>query len=147
LEVGPHPVLGANIREILIGAGETGTTIATLNRKQDDHTSVRQLIAGLYGAGVLDIDALFAAVHAGPTPHVELPPYPWQRTRLRNEIREYVQSRHGTADGYTMLGDPDLDQPRNLWRKQLNVAALPWLDDHVVGGLRILPGAAYLDAA
>ncbi|MEV5651700.1 SDR family NAD(P)-dependent oxidoreductase [Nocardia sp. NPDC052254] len=147
LEVGPHPVLGANIREILIGAGETGTTIATLNRKQDDHTSVRHMIAGLYGAGVLDIDALFAAVHARPTPHVDLPRYPWQRTRLCNELPFVAQERRGTPGSYAMLGDPDLDEPQHLWRTEVSVAALPWLDDHVVGGSRILPGAAYLDAA
>ncbi|MFI6365762.1 type I polyketide synthase [Nocardia sp. NPDC050630] len=147
VEVGPHPVLGANIREILIGAGETGTTIATLNRKQDDGVSVRQLIAGLYGVGVLDIDALFASAHAGPTPHVELPRYPWQHSRLHNELPAFAQARHGTAGSYSMLGDPDLAEPQNLWRTHLSVAALPWLDDHVVGGSRILPGAAYLDAA
>ncbi|MEC3956828.1 SDR family NAD(P)-dependent oxidoreductase [Nocardia sp. CDC153] len=145
LEVGPHPVLGANIREILLGAGETGTTVATLNRKQADADSVRQTIAGLYTAGVLDIDALFAGTPV--TPHIGLPRYPWQRTHLRNEIREFQQRRQGTPGAYPMLGDPDLDNPSTVWTKQLSVAALPWLDDHVVGGARILPGAAYLDAA
>ncbi|WP_227983796.1 type I polyketide synthase [Nocardia spumae] len=147
VEVGPHPVLGANIREILIGAGETGATIATLNRKQDDSVSVRQLIAGLYTAGVLDIAALFASAHAGPTPHIPLPRYPWQRSRLRTVRPAFAQARHGTDGSYAMLGDPDLAEPQHVWRTQLSVAALPWLDDHVVGGARILPGAAYLDAA
>ena len=147
VEVGPHPVLGGNIREILIGAGETGATIATLNRKQDDSVSVRQLIAGLYTAGVLDIDTLFASAHAAPTTHITLPRYPWQRSRLRTVRPAFAQARHGTADTYAMLGDPDLADPRHLWRTQLSVAALPWLDDHVVNGARILPGAAYLDAA
>ncbi|GAB4588200.1 type I polyketide synthase [Nocardia sp. IFM 10818] len=145
LEVGPHPVLAANIREILLGAGETGTTVATLNRKQTDADSIRQTIAGLYTAGVLDIDALFAGTPV--TPHIGLPRYPWQRTRLRNEIPEFRQRRHGTPDAYPMLGDPDLDNPSTVWTVQLSVAALPWLDDHVIGGARILPGAAYVDAA
>ncbi|WP_067535591.1 type I polyketide synthase [Nocardia crassostreae] len=145
LEVGPHPVLGANIREILLGAGETGTSIGTLNRKQADADSIRQTVAGLYTAGVLDIDALFAGNPV--TPHIGLPRYPCQRTRLRNELPEYQQRRYGTPDSYPMLGDPDLDNPSTTWTVQLSVASLPWLDDHVVGGARILPGAAYLDAA
>ncbi|MFE3055044.1 SDR family NAD(P)-dependent oxidoreductase [Nocardia sp. NPDC059239] len=144
LEVGPHPVLGANIREILIGAGETGTTVATLNRKQADDESVRQTVAGLYTAGVLDIDALFGSV---VTPHVELPRYPWQRTRLRVELLGVQQLKYGTPGGYRMLGDPTLEDPTTAWRIQLSVGDLPWLADHVVGGSRILPGAAYLDAA
>ncbi|MGW3539417.1 SDR family NAD(P)-dependent oxidoreductase [Nocardia niigatensis] len=144
LEVGPHPVLGANIREILIGAGETGTTVATLNRKQEDDESIRQTVAGLYAAGVLDIDALFGTA---VTPHVDLPRYPWQRTRLRVELLGLQQLKYGTPGGYRMLGDPTLEDPTTAWRIQLSVGDLPWLADHVVGGSRILPGAAYLDAA
>ncbi|MBF6181646.1 type I polyketide synthase [Nocardia otitidiscaviarum] len=144
LEVGPHPVLGANIREILIGAGESGTTVPTLHRKQSDAESIRQTIAGLYTAGALDIDALFTET---VTPHVDLPRYPWQRTRLQNLNPVFQQRRHGTPDGYPMLGDPDLDNSTTSWRLQLSVGAMPWLADHVVGEARILPGAAYLDAA
>lgn len=145
VEVGPHPVLGANIREVLIGAGETGTTVATLHRKQQDADSLRQTLSGLYAAGVLDIDALFAGV-PDPTPHIDLPRYPWQRTRLRNELPEFRLLRHGTPDAHPMLGDQNPDDS-NAWRVELSLAALPWLADHVVGGTRILPGAGYLDAA
>ncbi|AYF74232.1 SDR family NAD(P)-dependent oxidoreductase [Nocardia yunnanensis] len=144
LEVGPHPVLGANIREILIGAGETGTTVATLNRKQADDESVRQTLAGLYTAGVLDIDALFADLVTG---HVDLPRYPWQRTRLRVELAGMQQLKYGTPGMYRMLGDPLLEDPATAWQIRLSVGDLEWLADHVVGGSRILPGAAYLDAA
>src|SRR5690606_33368330 len=144
LEVGPHPVLGANIREILIGAGETGTSIATLSRKQPDSESIRGTIGRLYTAGVLDIDALFADHPV--TPHIDLPRYPWQRTVLHNELPGLTQRKYGTPGGYPMLGDPDLMDPAT-WTVELSLAALPWLDDHVVGGARILPGAAYLDAA
>ncbi|MFB7717910.1 SDR family NAD(P)-dependent oxidoreductase [Nocardia sp. NPDC056100] len=144
LEVGPHPVLGANIREILIGAGETGTSVATLNRKQADAESIRQTIAGLYGAGVLELEPLFGDLI---TPHIDLPRYPWQRTHLRHELPVFTQLQHGTPGVYAMLGDADLDNASTSWRLQLSVGAMPWLDDHVVGGARILPGAAYLDAA
>ncbi|WP_054811957.1 type I polyketide synthase [Nocardia arizonensis] len=145
LEVGPHPVLGANIREILLGAGETGTTVATLHRTRDDHDSIRRTLADLYTAGVLDIDALFADLPA--TPHTDLPRYPWQRTRLRSDLPVFEQRRHGTPGAYPMLGDPDLGDPTTTWTVRLSIGAMPWLADHVVGGTRILPGAAYLDAA
>jgi acyl transferase domain-containing protein len=145
VEVGPHPVLGANIREILIAAGETGTTVATLNRKQQDAESIRQTVAGLYTAGVLEIDALFADLPT-PTRHIELPVYPWQRTHLRNDLPAYQLKRHGTLDAYPMLGDQNPDD-KSTWQLQLGIESLPWLADHVVGGSRILPGAAYVDAA
>ncbi len=143
VEVGPHPVLGANIREILLAAGEKGATVATLHRKQADGTALRQLVAGLYGSGALDLAGLFGSVR---TAHVSLPRYPWQRTRLRSDLPVFAQQRYGTPGGYTMLGDPDLDIARR-WTLEIASGVLPWLEDHVVDGTRILPGSAYLDAA
>ncbi|MEV0077278.1 SDR family NAD(P)-dependent oxidoreductase [Nocardia neocaledoniensis] len=145
VEVGPHPVVGANIREMLIGAGEAGTTVATLRRDRGDAESLRQVLADLYAAGALDIERLFADV-PGPTPHVDLPRYPWQRTRLRAELPELRLSRHGTPGTPPMLGDRLPEDPAT-WRLHLAIPAQPWLADHVVGGRTILPGAAYLDAA
>ncbi|GAB4583711.1 type I polyketide synthase [Nocardia sp. IFM 10818] len=144
LEVGPHAVLGGSIRETLIRAGESGTSVATLSRQQSDSESLRQTIAGLYAAGALDIDALFDGV---VTPHIELPRYPWQRTHLRSQAPIVARLKFGTPGGRPMLGDPDPESPADYWRVQLSVGAMPWLADHVVGGARMLPGAAYLDAA
>ncbi|MFR9753262.1 type I polyketide synthase [Nocardia sp. 004] len=145
LEIGPHPVLGANIREILRATGETGTTLATLNRKQDDADSIRKIIAGLYAAGVLDIAARFADLPS-PTPHIDLPVYPWQHTHLRTGIPLEQLRHHGTPDGYSMLGDQQPDDSLS-WQLELSTQTLPWLADHVVDGARLLPGAGYLDAA
>ncbi|MFR9750684.1 type I polyketide synthase [Nocardia sp. 004] len=145
LEIGPHPVLAANIREILRTAGETGTTIATLHRKQHDTDSIRQTIAGLYAAGVLDIEGLFTDLPS-PTPHLDLPVYPWQKTHLRNELPHDRIRRHGPSDGYVMLGDQNPDDTTR-WQLPVGTGVLPWLADHVVNGARILPGTSYLDMA
>ncbi|MEV0251249.1 SDR family NAD(P)-dependent oxidoreductase [Nocardia sp. NPDC050712] len=142
VEVGPHPVLGGNIREILIAAGEKGATVPTLRRKQPDQQSLRQFLAGLYAAGALDVTALFPVTY----PHLELPRYPWQRTRLRADIPVFTQHRYGSPETPAMLGDPDLEQPRR-WTLEIAAGTMPWIDEHVVDGTRILPGAAYLDAA
>ncbi|WP_109524024.1 MULTISPECIES: type I polyketide synthase [Nocardia] len=143
LEVGPHPVLAANIRELLLHSGEKGANVSTLHRDRADTDSIRRTIAGLYAAGVLDITAL---VGDEPTPHVPLPRYPWQRRRLRAEHPADTRQQYGTPDLPTMLGDPDIDEDR-VWTVRIAAEALPWIDDHLVDGVRILPGAAYLDAA
>ncbi|WP_327139777.1 type I polyketide synthase [Nocardia sp. NBC_01327] len=145
LEIGPHPVLSGNIRELLLGAGDTGVTVATLDRKQPDSVSLRQTLIGLYSAGVLDTEVLFPADRP-PTPHLPLPRYPWQRTRLHSALPLFEQMRMGTPGGHVMLGDPDLEG-RPGWLLQIGSENLPWVADHVVAGTRILPGAAYLDAA
>ncbi|WP_019925210.1 type I polyketide synthase [Nocardia sp. BMG111209] len=145
LEVGPHPVLSGNIRETLLGAEVNGTTVATLDRKQPDSDSIRRTLIGLHGAGVLDLAALFPPDRAA-TPHVPLPRYPWQRTRLHSALPLFEQARLGTPGSYAMLGDPDVEG-RPDWLLQVGTELLPWLADHVVNGIKIMPGAAYLDAA
>ncbi|WP_067895705.1 type I polyketide synthase [Nocardia vaccinii] len=145
LEVGPHPVLSGNIRETLLGADVNGTTVPTLDRTQADSESIRRSLIGLYAAGVLAVDTLFPADRPA-TPHLPLPRYPWQRTRLHSALPLFEQARLGTPDGYAMLGDPDLEG-RPDWLLQVGGELLPWLADHVVNGVKIMPGAAYLDAA
>jgi acyl transferase domain-containing protein/NADPH:quinone reductase-like Zn-dependent oxidoreductase len=142
LEVGPHPVLSANIREFLVTSGESGATVSTLDRDRPDADSVRRAVGGLYAAGALDVMALFGE----PAPHLELPRYPWQRQRLHHEPPELRQYIYGTRDSYAMLGDPDFNN-RLVWELQVSEQTLPWIADHVVDGRCILPGAAYLDAA
>jgi acyl transferase domain-containing protein len=145
LEVGPHPVLSGNIRETLLGADVNGTTVPTLDRKQPDSESLRRTLIGLYAAGVLDLDELFPAREPA-TPHVPLPRYPWQRTRLHSALPLFEQARLGSPGTYAMLGDPDVEG-RPDWLLQVGTELLPWLADHVVNGIKIMPGAAYLDAA
>lgn len=145
LEVGPHPVLSGNIREALLDADVNGTTVATLDREQSDSESLRRTLIGLHAAGVLDRDLLFPADRPA-TPHLPLPRYPWQRTRLHAALPLFEQARLGTPDGYAMLGDPDVEG-RPEWLLQVGTELLPWLADHVVNGIKIMPGAAYLDAA
>ncbi|MFF3568737.1 type I polyketide synthase [Nocardia jiangxiensis] len=145
LEVGPHPVLSGNIRETLLGADVNGTTVPTLDRTQPDSESIRRTLIGLYAAGVLAVDTLFPSDRPA-TPHLRLPRYPWQRTRLHSALPLFEQARLGTRDGYAMLGDPDLEG-RPDWLLQVGGELLPWLADHVVNGVKIMPGAAYLDAA
>lgn len=142
LEIGPHPALSANIRELLLKSHEPGAAIPTLHRSQPDAESVRKTIAELYTAGALDASDLCTRV----TPYFELPRYPWQRQRLRDELPEFVQMKYGTHDSYSMLGDPDLDHP-SAWELHVSGQALPWLADHVVDDACLLPGMAYVDAA
>jgi NADPH:quinone reductase-like Zn-dependent oxidoreductase len=54
------------------------------------------------------------------------------------------------ADPHPLLGghvsDPD-DDGRHLWQGRLGPRTLPWLDEHLVQGLPVLPGAAFCEMA
>ncbi len=142
VEVGPHPVLSGNIREVMLTSGESGATISTLDRDRPDADSIRRTVADLYSAGALDVLAMFGE----PAPHFALPRYPWQRQRLHHEPPEMQQYMYGRPSSYAMLGDPDFNNAY-CWELQVSGQTLPWLADHVVEGRCMLPGAAYLDAA
>lgn len=151
LEVGPHPVLSGNIREILLRAGKVGAAMPTLSRDKDDTHSVMEALAGLYAAGALDTSrcpGLTAPTDQTQvaTPHVVLPRYPWQRQRLWTEPETIRRQRLGTPDEYPLLG-ARTEAAVDEWQLELSIERLPWLADHVVDGVVVLPGAAYLDAA
>jgi acyl transferase domain-containing protein/acyl carrier protein len=145
VEVGPHPVLSGNIREILVQQGISGAAIPTLARGGDDEENIATAIAELYRAGALDGARLPCAVDPA-TPHLDLPRYPWQRRYLWTMEHETRLDRLGTPGGFAMLGDRTAATTPE-WEVQLSVSNLPWLRDHVVADAVVLPGAAYLDAA
>ncbi|MGW4717165.1 SDR family NAD(P)-dependent oxidoreductase [Nocardia sp. NPDC004260] len=145
LEVGPHPVLSGNIREMLIHRGVMGAAVTTLSRDLRDRNNVLRAVADLYVAGSLD----GSAVPGRPdsiVEHLDLPAYPWQRKRVWHDEAVTLLDRLGRPDGYALLGDPTTAGSPE-WEVQLSVSRLPWLRDHVVAGHVVLPGAAYLDAA
>lgn len=145
LEVGPHAVLSGNIREMLGRRGEPGASVPTLVRQQADDASLRATLAELYALGVLDETAPPGGL-LGPVPHRDLPVHRFQRAHLWSE---------GLGPQRDRLGDPGAPVLPGLrtgashpeWECDVSVGALPWLRDHVVAGMVLLPGAAYLDAA
>jgi acyl transferase domain-containing protein/NADPH:quinone reductase-like Zn-dependent oxidoreductase len=145
LEVGPHPVLSGNIKEILLGKGIPGTSVGTLRRDSDDRISVRAALADLYVAGALDPERAPGAAEGLP-PQRPLPAHQFQRTRLWSMDQPVLDDYLGTADARALPGDRvDAGQPE--WQTELTTGRLPWLHDHVVADMVVLPAAAYLDAA
>jgi acyl transferase domain-containing protein/NADPH:quinone reductase-like Zn-dependent oxidoreductase/acyl carrier protein len=146
LEVGPHPVLSGNVREILLRGGTPGSVISTLVREQDDRACFVTAISELYQAGGLDTARRPGQDRQAAVPHVDLPSYPWQRAELWTEAPQSVRDRLGDPGAAPMLGSK-LFGTAPEWEVELSAVALPWLPDHVVDGLVVLPGAAYIDAA
>lgn len=142
LEVGPHPVLSGDIGAILARHAVPGASIATLKRGESDRDRLVAVVGDAYRAGCLGPTAPGQPAMA---PHVDLPRYPWQHRTLWSEPEHVVRQRCGGAGDRPLLGQPSPRQPMS-WSTELSVTRLPWLPDHVVDAMVILPGAAYLDA-
>ncbi len=149
VELSPHPLLLPSIAAGLRERGESGTTLPSLRREEDEIATMLGTLGALYTAGVpLDWQALFPS--GGRT--VPLPSYPWQRERYWLSQAAAPAAAAGTqrTSGHPLLGThmSAAAQPgTHLWETTLSLATHPYLAEHQVQGLAVLPGAAYLELA
>ncbi|WP_181785274.1 type I polyketide synthase [Streptomyces phytophilus] len=155
IEVSPHPLLVANIREIgRLHTGADTTAVGSLRRHTDERSSLLTFAASLHAAGV-DLD--FRTLTEGGR-YVPLPSYPWQRTRhwISPSSIPAPPARPGTASVPTsqdpaerthpLLGRPlPADGGTRTWQGPLTLADNAYLRDHRIQDTIILPGTAHLE--
>nr|WP_294524190.1 type I polyketide synthase [uncultured Rhodopila sp.] len=139
LEVGPHPVLSASLRELFSEARIEGQAIETLRRLKPEGQNAAAASVALFMAGA-KID--WRARCAGGA-FVPLPNYPWQREKLWTEARDAREDRLGGL-GDTLLGNR-LGTSLPAWRTEFTENNTPWLPDHRIDDLVVVPAAAYLE--
>ena len=142
LEVGAHPALTASIREFSALHTADLTVVPTLVRGTDECRTLFKSLGSLYVAGC-DLD--WAAINGVPSTMRSLPAYPWQRETHWEETESALEERvGGPAAG---LSGHRIDTHEPVWERPINNRYLPYIDDHVVQKLVMLPGAAFVDAA
>jgi acyl transferase domain-containing protein len=83
LEVGPHPVLSANLALCFAAEKEEGIAAFTLRRNADERRAMLHALGTLYTRG---IDPNWKAVQQAEVRYAPLPTYPWQRERYWVEL-------------------------------------------------------------
>jgi acyl transferase domain-containing protein len=78
VEVGPHPVLAGHVSAALSAAGSDGLVVPSLRRRQEDLVCLREALCAAYGSGCA---VTWPGLYPGGGRHVDLPLYPWQRSR------------------------------------------------------------------
>jgi myxalamid-type polyketide synthase MxaE and MxaD len=140
VEVGPHPVLAAGLREALLAQRVSGHAVASQRRGEAEEVGFLRAAGHLYAAGRrVDWRALFPAGR-----HVDLPAYPWQRERHWLESEASRQDREHAGE-HPLLGSREA-APGTVFRATLSRDALGPLADHRVRGRVVLPAAAYVEA-
>ncbi|MCZ7415986.1 SDR family NAD(P)-dependent oxidoreductase [Streptomyces sp. WMMC897] len=158
IEVSPHPVLTGGITDTLQASGTDApagcpAVVETLRR---GHGGLRQFLtsaaqAHAFGVG-LEWDAVLPGSGDGVREHVDLPTYAFQRRRFwlegvrRGGVGDVGEVGLG-AVGHPLLGAAVGVAGRDEWllTGRLSLGALPWLADHAVHGVVLLPGAALVD--
>lgn len=153
LEIGPHSALEGPIRQSLAATDVASTGydyFSALQRGTDAISTTLALAGRLFERGVkIDFDGVLNFTTRSRTAIVlpDLPSYPWDHStkhwhesRLNREYRMRREPYHDLL-GVRMIESTALE-PR--WRHMVGLNTLPWLADHVIDGLAIFPGAAYV---
>ncbi|HWE61366.1 MAG TPA: type I polyketide synthase, partial [Chloroflexota bacterium] len=165
VEISPHPVL---LQAIVEGArqlsqdgdtaiaGEGPVVLPSLRREHDERTVLLESLAVLYTQGcAVDWSRLYPA--GGQS--VRLPAYPWQRERFwladgfaGGGMPAPAARRRPVSqpDGHPLLGEHRtlaMQPDTHVWESELGLDLLPYLADHRVQGIAVLPAAAYVEMA
>nr|CAA6829784.1 MAG: Capsular polysaccharide biosynthesis fatty acid synthase WcbR [uncultured Thiotrichaceae bacterium] len=143
LEIGPHAILRAYVAECLQDKGKAGEILTSGKRKQEKVERIREVADAAWLAGCQpDLSVYFPT-----TGHfTSIPTYPWQRERYWYPL---------TTDGYDLVNRRRvhpllgyrLKDADASWENQLDTDVIPYLGDHVVDGVVVVPAAAYVEMA
>ncbi|KAL2849435.1 hypothetical protein BJX68DRAFT_267283 [Aspergillus pseudodeflectus] len=158
LELGPHALLQRPIRETLdplSGRGRIPGYVSALHRGTDAAQILLNALGYLHCRGHRVNIPAANQVNAKETPSVarpltKLPKYPFDHSRTYwRESRVSKGHRFRKAPRHDLLGVqvPDWNPREAKWRQRLKLSELPWLRDHVIAGVNILPGAMVIAMA
>jgi acyl transferase domain-containing protein/acyl carrier protein len=151
LEISPHPILLSAIQQGISQVGQQAAVLPSLRREEKERTVMLGSLGALYSLGYpVDWSRIYpAAGHC-----VRLPYYPWQRERCWLETAEgssrWEQVPANRTGRHPLLGrhfESAHPAGTHLWEVTLDKEYLPYLDDHRIEGVAVLPASAYLEMA
>ncbi|WP_174299456.1 type I polyketide synthase [Caulobacter sp. S45] len=143
LEVGPQPVLQSYLRDALRQADVDGRVLASLNQSTRDPAfdPFESIVGAAYTAGYdLEQSPLFR----GKAEPRDLPAHPLRRDFYWTRATTEGVYPHHRIQHHALLGDRS-EQNSGEWENILDLVSTPFLADHAVGGVGVLPGAAIVE--
>ncbi|MET8689246.1 SDR family NAD(P)-dependent oxidoreductase [Streptomyces sp. NPDC004732] len=150
VEISPHPVLAMAVEETLEAVHAPGAVSGTLRREEGGMDRVLLSLGQAHANGVeVDFTPVFARTGAA---RVALPTYPFQEQRLWLDVPATswdVASAGLGATGHPLLGAAVelADSGELLFSGRLSLRTHPWLAEHTVQDVALLPGSAFLELA
>jgi acyl transferase domain-containing protein len=153
IEVSPHPVLTVGVQESVdeaLSDSHEAFVIGSLRREQGGPERFLTSLAEVWVHGTdVDWDAIFQGSDAK---RVGLPTYAFQRERYWLKasagVGDMASAGQAAAD-HPLLGAAVASADNRSWlfTGRLSLESHPWLSDHVVMGVVLLPGTAFLELA
>ncbi len=145
LEIGPGTTLLGLGRQCLSGSEQVW--LPSLRKGQADSRQMLESLGQLYVRGAeVDWAGFDAPFHRR---RVSLPTYPFERQRYWIETKAAGAARSSAQDtGHPLLGtrlDVAGAPGTSVWQTAISVEKLPYLADHCVQGVIVVPMTAYLE--
>ena len=147
-ELSPHPLLTHAVDQTARILDASAAALAPLRREQELPHGVRDFLADLYTVGAA-VD--FATIYPGGR-LVDAPLPSWAHVRLildrdshdQHALGNQLLSVHPLLGAHVCLPE---EPERHVWQAEIGTTALPWLDDHRIDGVPVMPAAAYCEMA
>jgi acyl transferase domain-containing protein/acyl carrier protein len=147
-ELSPHPLLTHAVEQTARSLDVPLAVLAPMRRQQELPHGMCGFVADLHSVGsAVDFSVLY------PTGHLLDAPLPaWTHTSLLldRDGRDSTARGACTVSVHPLLGSHVVlpEEPeRHLWQGEVGTDAQPWLEDHQVHKVAVLPGAAYCEMA
>lgn len=149
IEVGPSGALAAPVAQVLkaLPRGSDISYCASWARGTNAGNSLFDVAGRLFLSGAPIDMAVVNAYDATARTIIDLPNYSWNHSvKYWHESAASKDWRFRRFPVHDLLGSKVLGAPWHtpVWRHSLNVANVPWLLDHAMGGDAIMPAAGFL---
>ncbi len=156
IEISAHPLLLPAIQQEVQLLQREASVLPSMRREEDEQFVMLESLGALYVQGYPVAWKKLYPHGGAPAP---LPTYPWQRERYWIEESEERRAEgkaqgasalhHGLGTGsHPLLGihfSSALHEGTHFWETDLSVQLFPYLEDHRVNGMVVLPAAAYVE--
>lgn len=141
VEIGPHPVLLPSVEHVLTtAAAPRAVGLASLRRDEPWRDTMLAALGALWVDGTEPDWTMVSGT--GAARHVDLPAYPWQRTRHWHD-----RAPSAGRDGHPLLGRRTAlaASPGTIvWDSTPGTGTTAYLTDHAVRATPILPASAFM---
>jgi acyl transferase domain-containing protein/acyl carrier protein len=150
LEISPHPGLLGAMQQGFHHLGYDAVALPSMRREEDERAVMQESLGALYTLGY---PVNWDAIYPRGGRWVRLPAYPWQRERywLESPLEEskapQMQTVRDGTGSHALLGQ-QFSSPHSagthFWEATLDKNSLPYLGDHRIQGVAVLPASTYV---
>jgi acyl transferase domain-containing protein len=147
-ELAPHPLLTHAVEQTAGSLGMPLAALAAMRREQELPHGLRGFLADLHSAGAaIDFSVIYPGGQLVDAPLPTWSHRPLLLTRSGHDSRTgaaYTVPVHPLMGAHVRLHE---EPERHVWQGDVGTVAQPWLDDHRIHNVAVLPGAAYCEMA